>query len=113
MTTFFKSLLLLLFAIVSYNVTAQVSKHVQFLFSGDRDPSGPFISIKARIADSTRLFSINKKTSEEVFVSAVRFDSSATRFLKDSLVELGQLKTGREAAANGEEVRYFTDSVEW
>src|SRR3954447_21953738 len=113
MTKFFKPLPLLLFLIVSYSLTAQVSKPVQFSFSANHDDSGAFISIKAKIADNIRLFSIEKKTAEDVFFSRVEFDSSAGQYLKDSLTELGNVKTSHEAAAGGKEVRYFSDSVEW
>src|SRR4051794_37323939 len=112
MIKLFKPFLLLLFYFVSHSLTAQVSKHVQFSFSGNRDHSGAFISIKAKIADKVQLFSTKKKSPDDAFISSVEFDSSAKRYLKDSLVELGQLKTETNAAA-GAEVRFFLDSVEW
>src|SRR4051794_26421812 len=93
-----KLFLLFSFFLVSQIVTAQVSKHVQFSFLSGRDNDGAFLSIKAKIADSTRLFSTKKKAADDVFVSAVEFDSAARKVLKDTLLELGQLKTALEPA---------------
>ena len=113
MIKFFKpSLLLLLFSFVLNTITAQVSKHVQFSFSGDRDEKGAYVSIKAKIADTVHLFSTKKQYPDDAFISLVEFDSSSKPFLSDSLIEVGQLKSGINNASGGE-VKYFEDSVEW
>lgn len=112
MIKLFRPFLLLFLYFISYSSTAQVSKHVQFSFSGNRDATGAYVSIKAKIADKVQLFSTKKNSPDDAFISAVEFDSSAKRYLKDSLLELGQLKTEMNSAA-GAEVRYFTDSAEW
>src|SRR4051812_11695618 len=113
MTKLFKPFSLFIFIVVSYNLTAQVNKHVQFSFSGSRDEKGAFVSIKARIADTAHLFSTKRSSPDDVFVSSVEFDSAARKYLKDSLAELGQVKTAPNSVAEGTEVRYFSDSVEW
>ncbi len=107
-----KPILFLISFFISYNIVAQVSKPVQFSFSADRDANGAFVSIKAKIADKVQLFSTKKRSPDNAFISSVEFDSSAKRYLKDSLSELGQLKTASIAAAAAE-VSYFLDSVEW
>lgn len=113
MTKIFRlSLLLTLFFFLFKNLTAQVSKHVQFSFSGDRDDKGAYVSIKAKIGDKVQLLSTIKKSADDPFISLVDFDNSATPFLKDSIIELGQVKTALNAAA-GTELKFFTDSVEW
>jgi hypothetical protein len=112
MTKLYAAFLLLSFSFASHIGTAQVVKHVQFSFSGNRDEKGAFVSIKARIADKVQLFTTKKKSADDPFISTIEFDSTSRRYLKDSLVEVGQLKTAVNPAA-GAEVRYFTDSVEW
>lgn len=113
MIQLFKPFLFFLFIVVSYSLTAQVNKHVQFSFSTNRDADGAFVSIKAKVADTVKLFSIKKSASDDAFISAVEFDTSATRYLKDSVVELGNVKTAPNPAATGTAIRYFDDSVEW
>ncbi|WP_147204467.1 protein-disulfide reductase DsbD family protein [Segetibacter aerophilus] len=112
MIKFFKPFSLLLLFFVSHTLTAQVSKHVQFSFSGNRDEKGAYLSIKAKISDKVQLFSTKKKSVDDAFCSSVEIDSLSQKYLKDSLIEIGNLKTAMNAAA-GEEVRYFSDSVEW
>lgn len=113
MTKLYKASFSLLFYFISYTLTAQVTKHVQFSFSGVHNQNEAFISIKAKIADSVKLFSIKKNSADDAFISAVEFDSSVKHLLKDSLIETGNLKTAATAATGGATVRYFNDSVEW
>jgi thiol:disulfide interchange protein DsbD len=97
----------------SHTITAQVNP-VQFSFAGTRDAQGQaFVSIKAKIADSAILFSAIKKSADDAFISSVEFDTTARRFLKDSLVELGHTQSGSDPAYNGGNVIFFRDSVEW
>lgn len=112
MIKIFRPLFLLIFFFISFHIAAQVSKHVQFSFSGDRDEKGPFVSIKAKVADRVQLFSTKKQSADDAFISLVEFDSSAKTYLSDSLIEIGSLKTTMNKAA-GAEVKYFEDSVEW
>lgn len=112
MTKFSKLLFLFTFFFISYSITAQISKPVQFSFSADRDENGAFIRIKARIDDRVQLFSTKKVLPDDAFITTIEFDSSAKRYLKDSIIEGGQLQTSVNPAA-GAEVRFFTDSIEW
>lgn len=112
MIRIFRVVLVAVFTFIIQHSTAQVSKHVQFSFSGSRDDKGAYVSIKAKIADNVQLFTSKKQTPDDAFVSLIEFDSSAQKYLKDSVEELGQLKTVINAAA-GEDVRFFTDSIEW
>ena len=94
-------------------MTAQVNP-VQFSFLGGRDAKGQaYIDIKAKLGDSTQLFSAKKKTATDAFVSAVEFDSSSKKFIKDSLVEKGVVKTFKDTTNGGGEVSYFIDSLLW
>ena len=100
--------------LISISLTAQDTLPVQFTFKAQRDGEGnAFVIIKATISKGVQLLSAKKQTADEAFISAVGFDSSAERLLKDSLVETGNLKSGTDAAAGGEVIRYFTDSVVW
>ncbi|MEJ7683559.1 MAG: hypothetical protein WKG06_38020 [Segetibacter sp.] len=75
-------------------MTAQELKPVQFSFSSNRDASGQaFISIKAKIVQGLILYSAKRKLPDEVFVTSVDFDSTAKQYLKDSLIESGNVKT--------------------
>jgi thiol:disulfide interchange protein len=109
-----RTLFLILGFFTSIIATAQDKQPVQFGFSAIRDAGGQaYISIKAKVADSAQLFSAKKKSGDEVFVTSVIFDTSARRYIKDSLVELGNLKTANDASTGGVAVRYYRDSAEW
>ncbi len=96
------------------SVTAQDIKPVQFTFSGQRDAAGnAFLEIKAIAKDSVRIMSVTKATSDDVFITAIGFDTSVQKLLKDTVTETGKLQRIAEAASGGETVRYFNDSVTW
>ncbi len=99
---------------ISLLVTAQETQPVQFTFSAVRNTAGQaIVSIKAKIADSAKLYSAKKKLPDEAFVSSVVFDTASKALLKDSLTEFGKVQTATDAATAGVEVRYFSDSAEW
>ncbi|MGI8636766.1 MAG: protein-disulfide reductase DsbD family protein, partial [Segetibacter sp.] len=85
---------------------------MQFSFVAKHEGNEAFVRIKAKIPEKVQLFSIQKKSPEDAFVSSVEFNSASKRYLKDSLIEIGKIKTGFNSAAKAE-VRFFTDSVEW
>lgn len=96
------------------SITAQEKQPVQFTFSAVRNAGGQaVVSIKAKIADSTQLYSAKKKLPEEAFVTSVVFDTASKALLKDSVAEFGKVQTATDAATAGVAVRYFTDSAEW
>lgn len=114
MIRFLKGFFFVIGFIVSISMTAQEIKPVQFSFLTNRDASGQaFISIKAKIARGVKLFSTKKILPDEAFFTAVDFDSTSKQYFKDSLVELGNVKTSADPATGGVEVRFFSDSVEW
>jgi thiol:disulfide interchange protein len=109
-----RTLFLILGFFTSIIVTAQDKQPVQFSFSAVRDAGGQaYVSIKAKVTDSVKLFSAKRKSADDVFVTSIIFDTSARHYIKDSLVELGNLKTERDASTGGVASRYFDDSVEW
>lgn len=94
-------------------IVAAQDAPVQFSFSGGREASGKaFVAIKAKV-NRGQLFSVKKMAGDEVFISSVAFDSTARRYIKDSLQEIGRLQTAVSDAAGGLVVRYFQDSVQW
>ncbi|WP_018614065.1 protein-disulfide reductase DsbD family protein [Segetibacter koreensis] len=114
MTNFFKAFFLITVFLISLTTTAQVTKPVQFSFSSQRDDSGrAFISIKAKVQPNVEVYSAKRKLPDEVFLTSVDFDSTAKKFLRDSLTEQGNVKTSKDSATGGMTVRFFTDSVEW
>ena len=99
--------------LITLHITAQV-KPVQFSFYGGRDAKGQaFIDIKAKLRDSIQLFSAIKKSPDDAFVSSIEFDSSSRKFIKGDLEEKGSLKSYKDAADGGKEIRFYTDSTIW
>jgi thiol:disulfide interchange protein DsbD len=114
MMRFLKGFFHVIVCLVSLTTTAQVTKPVQFSFSSYRNDSGQaFITIKAKISPGVHLYSAKRNSAEEVFLTSIAVDSSARKFLKDSLAETGSVKTSVDSATGGMPVRFFTDSVEW
>ena len=108
-----KPFLLLIFYFVSFHMTAQVNKQVQFSFGAVRNETGAFVIIKAKLADKVHLYSTKKQSPDDSFISSVQFDSTAKQFLKDSLIEKGQLQLSPDPSVPGAKVSFFADSVEW
>jgi thiol:disulfide interchange protein len=110
----YKPVFLMLAFFIYLSITAQEKQPVQFTFSAVRNAGGQaVVSIKAKIADSTQLYSAKKKLPEEAFVTSVVFDTASKALLKDSVAEFGKVQTATDAATAGVAVRYFTDSAEW
>lgn len=114
MIQFLKGFFFVIVFLISLTLTAQDIKPVQFNFLANRDASGQaFISIQAKVAPGAQLFSIKRKLPDDAFFTAVDFDSSAKRYLKDSIIELGNVKTSLDSATGSMAVRFFIDSAEW
>lgn len=108
--------LLLLFTALIFCIpsTAQDKQPVQFTFLALRDASGKAnIIIKAKVSDGAKLLSIKKQQADDVFISAVGFDSTSSKYLLDSLLEQGNVQKAADAAAGGATIAYFADSVTW
>ena len=87
--------LLLLFTAIIFciNATAQDKAPVQFTFSAQRDATGKAnVIIQGRVSDSIKLLSVKKQKEDDVFVSAVNFDSASKKYLQGSLLEKGNIK---------------------
>ena len=81
--------LLLLFTAIIFCIpaTAQDKQPVQFTFIAQRDAAGKAnIIITAKVSDGAKLLSVKKQQADDVFVSAVGFDSTSSKFLQDSLL---------------------------
>ncbi|MCY7422892.1 MAG: thioredoxin family protein [Chitinophagaceae bacterium] len=108
--------LLFLFTAIIFCIqtTAQDKQPVQFTFLARRDASGKAnVIIKAKVTDSAKLLSIKKQKEDDVFVSAIAFDSASGKYLQDSLLEQGSIVKASDDAADGATIGYFNDSVSW
>ena len=108
--------LLLLFTALIFCIpsTAQDKQPVQFTFLALRDASGKAnIIIKAKVSDGAKLLSVKKQQADDVFISAVGFDSTSSKYLLENLLEQGNVQQAADAAAGGATIAYFADSVTW
>ena len=108
-----RSLAFLLLTFVSLGVWAQDSSQVKLSYSSERlNDKEVLLTIKAVVVgEGKKLYSINKP-SEESVNSTVEFDSTAKKFLKDSLVEKGNVKMEKDADLEVD-VKYASDSLVW
>lgn len=108
-----RSLAFLLLTFVSLGVRAQDSSLVKLSYSSERlNDKEVLLTIKAVVVgEGKKLYSVNKP-SEESVNSTVEFDSSAKKFLKDSLVEKGNVKAEKDADLEVD-VKYASDSLIW
>jgi len=110
----FRSVFFVLIFFTSIIATAQDKQPVQFHFSAQRDAAGEaYVSIKAKVSDSAQLYSATKQLPDAVFITSVVFDTTGKKFFKDSLIEIGNVKSSADASTGGAEVKYYTDSIEW
>jgi cytochrome c biogenesis protein CcdA/thioredoxin-related protein len=114
MTHFIKLFSLTVGILISLTITAQDTLPVQFTFKASRDEAGKaYVIIRARVSKGAQLLSAKKQKAEDSFISTISFDSGANKFVKDSLLETGNVQSKSDASAGGEVIRYFADSVEW
>ncbi|MEO6729624.1 MAG: cytochrome c biogenesis protein CcdA [Ferruginibacter sp.] len=107
----FLSLTLFFFTNIS---TAQVKQPVQFVFEKQYTGNGEFIlKVKATPAAGVQLFSIKKISEELPLNTSFNFDSSIKKYLKDSIIETGQVKTAPDPALDNLATMFYTDSVAW
>jgi thiol:disulfide interchange protein len=106
-------LLVLLTGFFAKGLFAQDSNVVKFTYSYERlNKDEVLLTVKAKVATGGKLYSIHKLSDESLF-SAVTFDSTVTKYLKDSVIESGNIKTEKDADLNGAELKYTADSVIW
>lgn len=107
-------LLLHFFFILSFGLFAQESKPVHFSFDKQDNGNGEYLlKVKAIPANGVRLFSIQKLSGDIPVNTVFNFDSVIVKFLQDSIVENGALKTAPDPALDNMEIKFYTDSVEW
>lgn len=99
--------------LLSLNLAAQDSTPVKFSYSYERvNDQEVLLTIRAQLNGSGKLYSVSK-VSDDALYSSVLFDTSATRYLKDSIVERGNIQSEKDASLDGVEVRFSTDTVQW
>lgn len=109
-----KNFFLLVIGIIFSIISIAQDKPVQFFFKTERTGKDvAVLSIMAKIKAGVQLYSIQKKSADDAFFTSINFDSTARKFIKDSLQEIGNLKTSVDSLAGGITVTYYTDSVKW
>jgi len=90
---------------------AQERSPIQFKYDKLQKDGAVTLSLKALIQPGVKLYSI-QKTSEDAPYSSVNFDSTATKYLQDSIEEEGKAQTETDTTFHAQ-VKYYTDSVVW
>lgn len=80
-----KFILLLLACVLIKNIHAQEGKPVTFNIGSERKNDSVFLTIDAKPASGFLLFHINPSGPEDAFISQVKFDSSAGKFVSPDL----------------------------
>lgn len=107
-----------LFFIVSLFLTlttaAQDQSPVQFGFYKEDNGKGDFIlKIIAKLGPGIKLFSIQKISGDLPVNTVVSFDTAIKKYLQDSLIEIGNLQTEKDASFDNAAIKYYTDSLQW
>jgi hypothetical protein len=102
----------ILAVLLAVQVFAQSGSPVQFTASFERssDTSG-YVVIKARMTSGFQLFSANRQSDEDPFITSVQLDSATAgmRHAMDSITEVGRLQY--VSSGSGSHYRLFADSV--
>ena len=99
---------------ISLILTAQETQPVQFSFNKENKGKGDFIlTITAKPIAGVKLFSIRKISEDLPVNSVISFDSSAKKYLQDSIIETGNLHFETDKALNNVNVNFYTDSLQW
>ena len=109
------SLLLFLVIALFNQVIAQEKKLVQFAFSANRtNDSLVVLEVKAIITKPTQLFSVQKQSADDAFISSLQLDGNAKiyQLATDSSKEIGSVVLVNENNA-GKAYRLFSDSVKF
>ncbi len=110
----YKPLLIISLFFLSLSSTAQDKQPVQFSFEKQDNGDGEFVlKIKAVPSKGVRLFSIQKISGDLPVNTTINFDSAIIKYLKDSIMETGAVKTAPDPSLNNVVTRFYTDSVEW
>lgn len=107
-----RSLSLLLVVFLSAGAWAQDSTPVKFTYSFERlNKEEVLLTIKAAVVGEGKIYSVNK-TSEDALVSIVEFDTAAKKYLKETIIEKGNILSEKDAAV-GVDVKFSKDSLIW
>lgn len=108
-----RSLAFLLLTFIGFGAWAQDSSQIKLTYTSERlDDNEVLLTIKAVVVgEGKKLYSVNKLSEESVF-STVEFDTAVKKFLKDPLLEKGNVKTEKDADL-GVDVKYAVDSLIW
>lgn len=110
----YKPLLIISLFFLSLSSTAQDKQPVQFSFEKQDNGDGEFVlKIKAVPSKGVRLFSIQKISGDLPVNTTINFDSAIIKYIKDSIMETGAVKTAPDPSLNNVVTRFYTDSVEW
>jgi thiol:disulfide interchange protein DsbD len=102
-----------LFVLFASAIIAQEKQPVQFNFSTKRiNDSLVHLQVAAKIEKGVQLFTVNKQTEADAFISAIQLDSAMQKHqqLADSIIEVGQRQQIVDNV-NSAVSYYFTDSV--
>ena len=107
-------LLFLLPVFLTLYTTAQETQPVQFNFTKESTGGGEFIlRIQGIPAAGVQLFSSEKLSADLPVNTVIFFDSASTKFLRDSLIEKGAVKSAVDPALNNTSIKFYTDTVTW
>ncbi len=102
-----------LFVLLTSAIIAQEQQPVQFKFSTKRlNDSLVHVQIAAKIEKGVQLFTVNKQTEADAFISSFQLDSTLHKHqrLADTITEVGRRQQMVDNA-NSAVMHYFTDSV--
>src|SRR3954453_12665076 len=101
----------LLICFATLQTSAQQGNPIQFKYDKVQKDEAVTLSLKALIQPGVKLYSI-RKTSEDAPYSSISFDSTANKYLQDSVEENGKAQTETDTTFHAQ-VKYYTDSVVW
>jgi len=97
---------------IAMKLNAADSTGIKLLFAQQRINSNEvIISIKAIVPKGLKLYALQKSEADALY-STVVFDSSAKKYLADSVLEKGEGQTEKDASVDAM-ATYYSDSVLW
>jgi thiol:disulfide interchange protein DsbD len=102
----------LLLTLIAFSAWASDSTAVKLHFDKQRiNDKEVLLTIKATVPDGIKLYGL-QQTGDDALYSSITFDSSAKRFLAETVMEKGNKQSERDLSVNAV-VHYFSDSVLW
>jgi thiol:disulfide interchange protein DsbD len=107
-----KILSLLVIVLLTNTIIAQEKTPVQFLFSAQRlNDSLVQLKVQANLEKGFQLFTAKKQIADEAFVSSLQLEESAGYQLKDSIKEIGKLRSIPSGDIAEPAYRVYEDSI--